>query len=438
MPIQAAAWLGLAPDHPFGLAALPYCSFSTRHEAARHRVGVRVGDRVLDLTEASDRLLPGRAVLFRDGVLDPFLAAGDGAWSDVRAEVTAWLSAERYRDAIEDLLVPVADAILHLPFTVADYVDFYASEHHATNVGRIFRPGAEPLAPNWRHLPVGYHGRAGSVVVSGTAIRRPCGQVSGGQALGGQAPGGPALGSPAPGGQAPAGRDARPAFGPSARLDFEAELGFVVGCETVLGEPVPAGRFAEHVFGVCLVNDWSARDIQAWESVPLGPFLSKSFGTTISPWILPLAALEHARVRPPSRDTELAAYLAEPQNWGLDIDVEVRINEQLVSRPPYAAMHWSPAQLLAHLTVNGAALRTGDLYASGTVSGPERGQRGCLLELTWNGTDPVKLPDGSVRAWLEDSDEVSITATAPGPDGTRISLGEARGQILPAIREPLG
>jgi len=169
--------------------------------------------------------------------------------------------------------------------------------------------------------------------------------------------------------------------------------------------------------------------------VPLGPFLGKSFGTSISPWILPLAALEHARVRPPSRDTELAAYLAEPQDWGLDIGLEVAINEHLVSRPPYATMHWSPAQLLAHLTVNGAALRTGDLYASGTVSGPDRGQFGSLLELAWNGTDPVKLADGSTRAWLEDSDEVSITATAPGPDGTRIGLGEVRGQILPAIED---
>ena len=410
MPTQAAAWLGLAPDDPFGLAALPYCSFSTRHEAAHRRVGVRIGDRVLDLTAASDRLLAGRAVLFRDGVLDPFLAAGDGAWSGVRAELTTWLSAEHFREAVEDLLFGVADVELHLPFTVADYVDFYASEQHARNVGQIFRPGAEPLPPNWRHQPAGYHGRAGSVVTSGTAIRRPCG----------------------PSREAGA---ARPSFGPCTRLDFEAELGFVVGVETVLGEPVAMSRFTEHVFGVCLLNDWSARDLQAWESVPLGPFLGKSFGTSISPWILPLAALEHARVRPPSRGTELAGYLAEAPDWGLDIDIEVRINEQLVSRPPFATMHWSPAQLLAHLTVNGAALRTGDLFASGTVSGAERDQRGSLLELSWNGTDPVKLPDGSIRAWLEDSDEVGITATAPGPDGTRIGLGEVRGQILPAIED---
>jgi fumarylacetoacetase len=410
MSAQAAAWLGLAPADPFGLDALPYCSFSTHEHAASRRVGVRIGDRVLDLTTASGRLLAGREVLFRDGTLDAFLPAGDRAWSEVRAEVTAWLSEDRYREAVEDLLVPLDDAELHLPFTVADYVDFYANEYHAANAGRMFRPGAEPLTANWRSLPVGYHGRAGSVVVSGTPIRRPCGQIRGSRESGG-------------------------VFGPTERLDFEAELAFVVGCETVLGEPVAVTRFTEHVFGVCLLNDWSARDIQGWESQPLGPFLGKSFGTSISPWILPLAALEQARVRPPSADTELAGYLTETRDWGLDIDLEVRLNEQLVARPPYRLMHWSPAQMLAHLTINGAALRVGDLYASGTVSGPERDERGCLLELAWNGTDPLKLADGSVRAWLADSDEVSITATAPGRRGTRIGLGEVRGQILPAIPE---
>jgi fumarylacetoacetase len=220
-------------------------------------------------------------------------------------------------------------------------------------------------------------------------------------------------------------------YGPTERLDFEAELGFVVGVETVLGEPVAATRFAEHVFGVCLVNDWSARDIQAWESAPLGPFLGKSFGTTVSPWILPLAALEHARLRPPSRDTRLAGYLTESADWGLDIDFEVLVNEQPVARPPYRQMHWSPAQMLAHLTINGAALRTGDLYASGTVSGPERNQLGCLLELTRGGAEPLDLPDGTRRTFLEDGDEVAISAAAPGPAGERISLGEVRGRVIP-------
>jgi fumarylacetoacetase len=404
---QAAAWLGIEPGHPLGLQTLPYGSFTTRDRPSEPRTGVAIGDRVLDLSAATDRLLPGRAHLFSSGSLNPFLDAGDLAWEQVREAIIAWLSEDEFREAIEDLLVPAGAAALHLPFAVADYVDFYASEHHASNVGRIFRPGSEPLTPNWRHLPIGYHGRSGTVVVSGTPVRRPYGQVR------------------------PAGSGG-PGFGPSARLDFEAELGFVVGFESITGEPVPIGRFGEHVFGVCLVNDWSARDLQAWESVPLGPFLGKSFGTTVSPWVVPLAALQHARVRPPSRDTSLLPYLTESEDWGLDIEFEVSLNEQVISRPPYAAMHWSPAQMLAHMTVNGASLRTGDLYASGTVSGPEPGQRGCMIELTWNGTEPLALPDGTTRAWLEDSDELVITATAAGPDGTRVGLGEARGQILPA------
>jgi fumarylacetoacetase len=404
---QAAGWLGIEPGHLFGLQTLPYGSFTTRDRPAEPRTGVAVGDRVLDLSAATERLLSGRAHLFSSGTLDAFLDAGDLAWDQIRAAITAWLSRDEYREAIEDLLVPAESVMLRLPFSVADYVDFYASEHHASNVGRIFRPGREPLTPNWRHLPIGYHGRAGTVIVSGTPVRRPYGQV----------------GPPGAG---------RPGFGPSARLDFEAELGFVVGFESIVGEPVTIGRFTEHVFGVCLVNDWSARDLQAWESAPLGPFLGKSFGTTVSPWVVPLAALEHARVRPPSRDTDLLPYLTESDDWGLDIEFEVRLNGHVISRPPYAAMHWSPAQMLAHMTVNGASVRTGDLYASGTVSGPEPGQRGSLMELTWNGTEPLTLPDGTTRAWLEDSDELVITATAAGPDGIRVGLGEARGQIMPA------
>jgi fumarylacetoacetase len=404
---QAAGWLGIRPDHPFGIAALPYGSFTAAQHAEVYRVGVAIGDSVLDLTTAADRLLPARAHLFQSGGLDEFLAAGDGAWSQVRAELTRWLSDDACRPAIEDLLVPVEDVALRLPFTVSDYVDFYASEHHATNIGRIFRPDAEPLTPNWKHLPIAYHGRAGTVVVSGTPVRRPCGQSR------------------------PAGADS-PSYGPCARLDFEAELGFVVGAHSHLGEPVPASRFAEHVFGVCLLNDWSARDIQAWEYVPLGPFLGKSFATTISPWVLPLAALSHARVRPPSRDADLVSYLTEAADWGLDIDFEVRLNGHLISRPPYATMYWSPAQMLAHMTVNGASLRSGDLYASGTVSGPEPGQRGSLIELGWSGSEPVQLADGSSRVWLHDGDELTISATAAGPDGTRIGLGSAMGCILPA------
>ena len=405
---MAEDWLEIPPEHPFGLAALPYGSYTAAQHADQHRVGVAVGDRVLDLTAATDRLMPGRAHLFQDGSLDEFLGAGHAAWAQVRSEVIRWLTAPECQNAVEDLLVPAADVSLRLPFTVADYVDFYCSEYHASNIGRIFRPDSEPLTPNWKHLPIGYHGRSGTVVVSGTPVRRPCGQ------------------SKPPGAEAPS-------YGPSARLDFEAELGFVVGAHSHLGDPVPTDRFAEHVFGVCVVNDWSARDIQAWEYVPLGPFLGKSFATTVSPWVLPLAALDRARVRPPSRDTELVGYLTESANWGLDIEFEVRLNGQLISRPPYSTMHWSPAQMLAHMTVNGASLRTGDLFASGTVSGPDPGQRGSLIELGWNGREPISLPDGTTRSWLQDGDELAIAAFASGADGARIGLGTAMGCILPAV-----
>lgn len=408
---QAAEWLGIPPGHPFGVAALPYGSYSAAGHAGQHRVGVAIGDQVLDLTTASDRLMPGRAHLFRSGCLDEFLAAGYTAWSQVRSELTNWLTDDRYRPALEDLLVPMSAVSLQLPFAANDYADFYASEHHATTIGRIFRPGGEALTPNWKHLPIGYHGRGGTVVVSGTEVRRPCGLAL------------------EPG-------SAEPSFGPSSRLDFEAELGFVIGMHSHLGEPVPASRFTEHVFGVCLVNDWSARDIQAFEYVPLGPFLSKSFATSVSAWVLPLAALDHARVRPPSRDDRHADYLTESADWGFDIDFEVRLNGHLIATPPYSAMYWSPAQMLAHMTINGASTRTGDLYASGTVSGPAAGQRGCLIELTWNGQEPLNLPDGSTRCWLQDHDEVTISATAPGPDGSRIGLGAVTGAILPAVQRP--
>jgi fumarylacetoacetase len=288
-----------------------------------------------------------------------------------------------------------------MPFEVHDYVDFYASLDHASNVGRIFRPDDEPLLPNWRHLPVGYHGRGGTVVPSGTPVVRPKGQRKG---------------------------DQGPLFGPSTRLDIEAELGFVVGASSALGEPIPAADLADHVFGVVGLNDWSARDIQAWEYVPLGPFLGKSFATSISAWVTPLAALDAAWTDLPGQDPEPLPYLAPGATRGLDIDVEVVINGDVVSRPPYRTMYWSPAQMLAHLTVNGASTRAGDLFASGTISGPEKDQRGSLLELSWGGQEP--LPDG--RTFLEDGDEVVLRYSAPGTGGGRIALGDVVGRIEPA------
>jgi fumarylacetoacetase len=357
---------------------------------------------VLDLWESGHEQVHGT------GSLNAFLARGPEEWRQLRVRLRDDLTDEAYRGAVEPFLVPVDEATMHLPFEVADYVDFYSSRSHAENVGRMFRPDAEPLTPNWLQLPVGYHGRAGTVAVSGTPVVRPCGQF--------RVPG-----------------DDAPSFGPTRRLDFEAEVGFVVGMPSEPGARVPVEAFADHVFGVCLVNDWSARDVQAWEYVPLGPFLGKSFLTSVSPWVVPLDALEAARVPPPGRDPEPLPYLRDDGHpWGLDIALEVRLNGELVSRPPFATQYWTAAQQLAHLTVNGASLRTGDLFASGTVSGPERDERGSMLELSWNGAEPLVLADGSTRAFLADGDEVTISATAPGAAGGRLSLGEVTGRVQAA------
>ena len=382
----------------FGRTTLPYCSF-VRSGSGGPRVGVGVGTRVLDLTAAAEHVVPAHATLFAGGSLDGLLAAGPDTWHAVRAALLDWVDQP---DAVTHL-VDAADVELVLPFTVADYVDFYASEHHATNVGRLFRPDGEPLTPNWRHLPIGYHGRSGTVVISGTPVRRPHGQL-----------------------REP---DGTVGFGPSARLDIEAEMGFVVGTPSAMGDPVPTGAFDRHVFGLCVVNDWSARDIQAWEYVPLGPFLGKSFATSVSPWIVPLAALADARIEPPERTVELLPYLQEKEAWGLDVELIVTLNGSQIAQAPFAAMYWTGAQMLAHMTVNGASLRTGDLFASGTVSGPDPGQRGSLLELSWNGTEPIVLDDGSTRSFLADGDEVTIAASARLADGRRIALGEVAGRI---------
>jgi fumarylacetoacetase len=398
-------WLELPADTGFGVDNLPYGVFSTPDGAPR--TGIAIGDAVLDLAAATGD--PVHAT----GSLNAFMARGPAAWRELRERVAGWLTDERQRVSAEPHLRPREGVRLHLPFEVADYVDFYSSQHHAENLGRMFRPGSPPLTPNWKHLPIGYHGRSGTVAVSGTAVVRPQGQR-----------------------KAP--DDDAPTFGPSRRLDIEAEVGFVVGIPSELGTPVPLGDLPAHVFGVCLVNDWSARDLQSWEYVPLGPFLGKSFLTSVSPWVVPLAALEAARVPPPARDPQPLPYLRDDEHpWGLDLTLEVRLNGEVVSRPPFAGMYWTPAQQLAHLTVNGASLRTGDLFASGTVSGPGKDQRGSFIELSWGGAEPLALRDGSTRSFLEDGDEVAITATAPGRGGSRISFGEVTGRVLPARSGPL-
>jgi len=394
---------------PFGPHNLPYGVFSTA--SSRRTVGVRLGDHVLDAGAAAAALGSPYVSLLAQPSLGPLLAAGRTAWSDVRRALTAWVTVPAHREAIAGFFHPLPSVDLHLPFEVADYVDFYASENHARNVGQIFRPDAvDSLTPNWKHLPIGYHGRAGTVVVSGTDVVRPSGQR-----------------------KAPA--DPAPVFGPSVRLDIEAEVGFVVGAPSAPGRPVGLGDFREHVFGLCLLNDWSARDVQAWEYVPLGPFLGKSFATSVSAWITPLDALEEARVAPPERTHELLPYLDDTapdvEPGGYDLRISVAINGHVVSEPPFSTMYWTAAQQLAHMTVNGASLRTGDLYGSGTVSGPSERERGSLLELTWNGRDVLELPDGK-RTFLEDGDVVTLSAWAPGPDGVRVGLGEVTGRVVPS------
>ncbi len=399
-------WVTGAAGSAYDLDNLPYGVFST--PGTSPRVGVRIGDLVLEAGataalggDAGDG--PHFAGPWAEPGLDTFLAMGRPAWDVARDWLVEVLGQEVHRARVAPLLVPLAEVTMHAPFAVADYVDFYCSEQHATNVGRMFRPDGDALLPNWKHLPVGYHGRAGTVVISGTDVRRPSGQ------------------------RKPPDADV-PVHGPTRRLDIEAELGFVVGTGTRLGDQVPTAAFADHVFGVTPLNDWSARDIQAWEYVPLGPFLGKSFATSISAWVTPLAALEAARVDLPGQDPSPLDYLRVDEPAGYDIDFEVELNGEVVSRPPYASMYWSPAQMLAHMTVNGASLRTGDLFASGTISGDEADQRGSFLELSWGGREPF----GDGRTFLEDGDVVTLRATAPGSLGGRISLGEVTGTVLPA------
>jgi fumarylacetoacetase len=371
----------------FGLDSLPYGAIA--REGGPPELVVRLDDDAVPLAPFE------RAAGLPEGtlsgpVLNPLLALGREAWAALRGTLR-----ERLADPPER--IPLAAVEPRLPIAVGDYVDFYSSLEHATNLGRMFRPDADPLLPNWRELPVGYHGRAGSVVVSGTPVRRPRGQL-------------------------PA--DGRPAFGPSQRLDIELELGFVTGPP---GTRIATEAAPDHVFGFVLVNDWSARDIQRWEYQPLGPFLGKSFATSIAPWITPLEALDRFRVPAPPQDPQPLDYLRTVGDWALDVELEVELNGTVVSRTNARGLYWTFPQQLAHATVNGAPSRPGDLFASGTISGAEPGSMGSLIELTWAGRDPLELADGSTRTFLEDGDTVVLRGSAG-----QISLGEVSGTIQPA------
>ena len=410
--VSAVKWPPAPGGTGFGLDHLPYGVFSCRGD--ERRIGTRIGDHVLDLRAASAAgLLPVECMA---GTLNPLMAEGRRFWEDIRDALIDLLSDENHRGIVEPMLVPIDDVTLHLPIAVADYVDFYSSRAHAENLGRMFRPGASPLLPNWTHLPVGYHGRAGTVVVSGAPIRRPSGQRRVAEGV---------------------------AFGPSERLDIELEMGFVVGRASTMGDPVSIDDAADHIFGLALINDWSARDIQAWEYEPLGPFLGKSFATSMSPWITPLAALEPFMVEPPAQDPTPLQYLRAGRPWGFDIDLEVQFSTAAMRSARQmpatvcvtnaASLYWTAAQQLAHMTVNGASLRTGDLFASGTISGQGERSYGSLIERSWNGARPFELPDGSTRTFLADGDEITLRATATG-HGRHLEMGSVKGRITPAAR----
>ena len=421
-------FLDTDPDSGFGLDNLPYGVFST--DGASPRVGVRLGDSVIDLAALERRGLvapagAGRQPVFAEPALNRFMALGADAWDAVRGRLQELLDEDGPGDLRDDAglrseaIVPLVEVAMHLPAQVGDYTDFYSSRQHATNVGTMFRGAENALMPNWLHLPVGYHGRASSVVVSGTDVVRPSGQLKP--------------------------DDGPPAFGPSELLDIELELGFFVGPGNALGEPIPIAEARRHIFGFVLVNDWSARDIQKWEYVPLGPFLGKSFATSVSPWVVPTAALAPFRVEGEAQsdpNPDVLSYLRQPEPRSLDVDLAVRLETEAMrasGTPPAVVaesnaryLYWSPEQQLTHHTSNGCNIRPGDLMASGTISGEAEGSYGSLLELTWRGTEPISLPSGEERRFLADGDRVVLSGMAVR-DGRKVGFGDVIGTVKPAV-----
>ncbi|HEX6791337.1 MAG TPA: fumarylacetoacetase [Candidatus Krumholzibacteria bacterium] len=417
-----------APRSDFPIQNLPFGVFRGAGDDTP-RIGVAIGDRVLDLTALRAGLFDADARVAVEACAEPslneFMALGPSSWSALRRRLGDLLDArasdaKSHRRAVEPSLVAMRDVEMLLPAEIGDYSDFYASIHHATNVGSMFRPD-NPLLPNYKHVPIGYHGRASSIVPSGTAVRRPEGQTRADDAE-------------------------APSFGASRMLDYEVEVGAFVGPGNERGVPVPIARANEHLFGLCLVNDWSARDIQKWEYQPLGPFLAKNFATTVSPWVVTMEALVPFR-RPayarPDGDPSPLPYLSDADDMragGFAITIETYLetaamHEQqlppfLVSRGDFGSMYWTFAQMLAHHASNGCNLRPGDLIASGTVSGPARESAGCLLERTWRGTEPLALPTGESRRFLENGDTVVICAFCEAEGAVRIGFGECRGTVM--------
>lgn len=412
------SFIPVDPASDFPIQNLPYGVFSAKDGLAP-RVGVAIGDYVLDLWELEQdgRLDVGPLGVFSGTSINAFMALGPKVWSNTRARISELLRHDhpelRDNDGLRRrALVPMAEVKLHLPVAVAGYTDFYSSKEHATNVGVMFRGKDNALQPNWLHMPIGYNGRASTVVVSGTKVRRPRGQLK------------------------PPTADV-PSFGPCKRLDFELEMGVVVGQASAIGEMLTEKQAEEMIFGFVILNDWSARDIQQWEYVPLGPFQAKAFATSISPWIVTREALEPFRVQGPAQEPQPLEYLrqARPNNYDMQLDVALRagsMNEGLrISRTNFKYMYWSSVQQLVHHASSGCAMNVGDLLGSGTISGPERDQRGSLLEISWNGTEPVELPGGVKRTFLEDGDSLVMRGWCQG-NGYRVGFGEVEGTIIPA------
>ncbi len=412
------SFIPAAPESHFPLHNLPYGVFSPLAGGAP-RIGVAIGAQVLDLGVLQKaglfaQTVVGETAVFTQSTLNPFMALGAAVWEQTRTTVQTLLRADNptLRDNAalrRTAFWPQSDVRLHLPAQIGDYTDFYSSKEHASNVGKMF--GREvPLLDNWLHLPVGYHGRSSSIVVDGTPIHRPQGQR--------KEPG-----------------SSRPVFGSTQELDFELEMGFFVGPGSQLGQPISAAAAAEYIFGLVLVNDWSARDIQRWEYRPLGPFLAKNFATSISPWVVPLAALEPFRVAGPPQDPPPLPYLQTRSDWAFDIHLEVHLQTAQmetavpISRSNFRHLYWNMAQQLAHHTITGCNMRPGDLLASGTISGPTPDSWGSLLELGWRGTHPITLPTGETRTFLEDGDRLTLTGWCQG-DGYRVGFGQVTGQVM--------
>lgn len=412
------SWVPVDKDSDFPIQNLPFGIFRTSY--LDYGAGVAIGENVLDLTYLHENgYFDGMNLpqgIFNQKYLNNFIALGREKTGQVRNRIAELLwekndELQMYKPARELALIPMEEAEMGMPVMVPNYTDFYSSIEHATNVGTMFRDPENALLPNWKHLPVGYHGRASSIVPSGVAIHRPKGQTK------------------------PPEADL-PVFGPTKRLDFELEMAFIAGKENSLGNPVSTQEADEYIFGFALFNDWSARDVQVWEYVPLGPFLAKNFASSVSPWIVTLDALEPFRTEGPVQDPEVLPYLKFKGKKNFDIHLEVAVRpgedkETVVSRTNFKYMYWNPNQQLAHHTVNGCNMQIGDIYASGTISGKEESSYGSMLELAWKGTKPIKLEDGSERTFINDGDEVIMRGHATR-DGVRIGFGELRTRVLPA------